>query len=129
MKYLDFSLPSGNLWYFPTQIQWLPDLTDEERSKIPTKEDYKELWNNVNVDPLFGGNYVLCNPFDENCKVTVFRSQRYAVNLADSVLCTVKTHITVCKFGTFGLDFNYYYWDTPCIIPQIIKKSSTCLDL
>ena len=122
MKYLDFSLPSGNLWYFPTQIQWLSDLTDEERSKIPTKKDYKELWNNVDVEYLFGGNYTLYNPFNKDCKVTVFRSQKYAVNLVDSILRTVKTHVTICKFGAFGLDFNYDYWDAPCIIPQIIKK-------
>ena len=94
MKYLDFSLPSGNLWYFPTQIQWLSDLTDEERSKIPTIEDYKELWKNVDLEYLSGGNYILSNPFNKNCKVTVFRSQKYAVNLADNILCSVKTHVT-----------------------------------
>lgn len=129
MKYLDFSLPSGNLWYFPKQIQWLSDLTDEERSKIPTKADYKELWNNVELEYLSGGNYILSNPFNKDCKVTVFRSQKYAVNFADSILRTTKTHITICKFGAFGFDFTYDYWDTPCIIPQIIKKSSKCLDL
>lgn len=122
MKYLDFSLPSGNLWYFPTQIQWLSDLTDEERSKIPTKEDYKELWNNVDLEYISGGNYILSNPFNKDCKVTVLRSQKYAVNFVDSILRLVKTHVTVCKFGAFEFDFTYDYWDTPCIIPQIIKK-------
>lgn len=122
MKYLDFSLPSGNLWCFPTQIQWLSDLTDEERSRIPTKNDYKELLNNVELKHLSGGNYILSNPSNKDCKVTVSRFQKYAVNLADSILRSAKTHVTVCKFGAFGYDFTCDYWDTPCIIPQIIKK-------
>lgn len=129
MKYLNFSLPSGNLWYFPKQTQRLSDLTDEERSKIPTKKDYKELWTNVDVEYLSGGNYTLSNPFGRDCRITVFQSQKYAVNFADSIICLVKTRITICKLCAFGFDFTYDYWDTPCIIPQIIKKSSACLDL
>ena len=123
MKYLDFSLPSGNLWYFPTQIQWLSNLTDEERSKIPTTEDYRELLANVELEYTSGRDYVLYNPLNKDCKTTVFRSQRYVISPVDNNLFrTTKTHIPTCKFTAFGLDFNYHYWDTPCIIPQIIKK-------
>lgn len=123
MKYLNFSLPSGNLWYFPTQIQCITDLTDEERLRIPTREDYQELWTNVEIEYISGRNYILYNPLNRDCKVTVFKSQRYAISLTDNHLfCNTKTHIPICRFTAFGLDFNYLYWDTPCIIPQIIKK-------
>ena len=124
MKYLDFFLPSENLWYFPTQIQWLSDLTDEERSKIPTIEDYRELWANVELKYISDrNNYVFYNPLNKDCKVTVSRSQRYVISPVNSDLFrNTKTHIPTCRFTAFGLDFNYSYWDTPCIIPQIIKK-------
>lgn len=122
MKYLDFSLPSGNLWYFPEQIQWISDLTDEERSKIPTKEDYKELYRNVDLEIDSNANYIFSNHLNRDCKVIILRSQKYAINLANSVLHLVKTHIPTCRFTAFGLDFTASYWNTPCIIPQIIKK-------
>lgn len=123
MKYLDFSLPSGNLWYFPTQIQWLSDLTDEERSRIPTKEDYQELWDIIHLDYVAGKNYTLYNPANMDCKAIVFPSQNYAISLVNNALFRVTgTHVPTCKMTVFGLDFNYHYWDTPCIIPQIIKK-------
>jgi len=122
MKYLDFSLPSGNLWYFPEQIQCISDLTNEERSRIPTKEDYKELYLNVYLEINKGGNYIFHHRSNDDCRALILKSQKYAINLAGSVLSSVKTHIPTCRFTSFGLDFTCNYWDTPCIIPQIIKK-------
>lgn len=121
-KFLDFELPSGTLWLFPTTPVIVTNLTEEERLHIPTIEQYQELFLRTIKQVRYDSATIKIESMhDSSVHTTLFMSQKYAT-LYNSLYSVIFEGHSIAAMDLIG---EYAYatrWDCELIFPYVIKK-------
>ena len=121
-KFLDFKLPSGTLWSFPTTPTVVTNLTEEERLCVPTIADYRELLQKVIKEVQQNHIFIkLVSMHNPSIHITLSLDERYAATH------DVDHNIIFRNYKIISMDLldEHAYtnnWNTKLIFPCIIKK-------